>query len=191
MQDNQFAIADVDGDGQEELIVCFMASSADEFRTSIYRYDESTGVCVEELQTAPRENPGKYPGMTFYDNGVISVYLSTNPGREVCETIWPYSIYQWNGKSKSYDYVGTLYGLDKQLAVKAGEEYPTAADTDGYGTVYYLVDDSATGQNADSKTMSRSKYESWYEKMFGGAAAKDITYLDMTDENIKSILKQI
>jgi hypothetical protein len=191
MQDNQFAIADVDGDGQEELIVCFMASSADEFRTSIYRYDESTGVCVEELQTAPRENPGKYPGMTFYDNGVISVYLSTNPGREVCETIWPYSIYQWNGKSKSYDYVGTLYGLDKQLAVKAGEEYPTAADTDGYGTVYYLVDDSATGQNADSKTMSRSKYESWYEKMFGGAAAKDITYLDMTDENINSILKQI
>jgi hypothetical protein len=189
MQDNQFAISDVDGDGQEELIVCFMASPADEFRTSIYRYDESTGTCVEELQTAPRENPGNYPGMTFYDNGMISVYLSTNPSREVCETIWPYSIYQWNKKSKSYDYVGTLYGLDKKLAVKAGEEYPTAADTDGYGTVYYLVDDTAAGSTGDSTVMSRSEYESWYEEMFGGAAAKDITYLDMTDENISGILK--
>jgi hypothetical protein len=120
---------------------------------------------------------------------MISVYLSTNPGREVCVTIWPYSIYQWNKKTKSYDYVGTLYGLDKKLAVKAGEEYPTAADTDGYGTVYYLVDDTATGSAGDSTVMSRSTYESWYEEMFGGAAAKDITYLDMTDENISGILK--
>jgi hypothetical protein len=53
------------------------------------------------------------------------------------------------------------------------------------------MDDSAMGQNTDSKIMSRSEYESWYEKMFGRATAKDVTHLDMTDENINSILKQI
>jgi hypothetical protein len=189
MQDNQFAFADVDGDGADELIVCFMASSADGFRTSIYRYDESTGTCVEELTTAPRENPGNYPGITFYDNGMVSVYLAANPGRELCETIWPYSIYQWNRESKTYDYIGTLYGLDRQLAVQAGEEYPDAADTDGYGTVYYLVDETETGSTGDSKPMSQSEYESWFEEMFGGAAAKEVTYLEMTDENISGILE--
>jgi hypothetical protein len=189
MQDNTFAISDVDGDGQDELIVCFMASSADNFRTSIYRYDESAGTCVEELTTAPRENPGKYPGMTFYDNGVISVCLATNPGRELCETIWPYSIYQWNKNSKTFDYVGTIYGLDKQLADRMGEEYPDDVDTEGYGTVYYLSDDNAFGDNAASQTMSRSEYERWYEEMCGGAA-RDIAYLDMTDENISGILER-
>jgi hypothetical protein len=188
MQDNKFAFADVDGDGADELIVCFMASSADWYRTSIYRYDESTGTCVEELTTAPRENPGNYPGITFYDNGIVSVYLATNPGWELCETIWPYSIYQWNRNTKAYDYVGTIYGLDKQLADQMGEEYPDDVDTEGYGTIYYLSDDNATGDSAISKTMSRSEYESWYEKMCGGVAG-DIAYMDMTDENINSILK--
>jgi hypothetical protein len=70
-----------------------------------------------------------------------------------------------------------------------GTESSSAADTNGYGTVYYLVDDTAAGSTGDSTVMSRSAYESWYEEMFGGAAAKDITYLDMTDENISGILK--
>jgi hypothetical protein len=188
MQENCFAIADLDGDGADELIVSFMASSADWFRTSIYRYDASTGTCVEELTTTPRENPGKYPAMTFYENGMVSVYLSTNPGWELCETLWPYYIYQWNEQSKTYDYNGTLFGLDKQLAETYGEDYPSAADMDGYGTVYYLVDESETGQASDSRLMSRSVYENWYNDLFGGAA-RDINYLDMTDENINGILE--
>jgi hypothetical protein len=121
--------------------------------------------------------------MTFYDNGIVSVYLSTNPSRGVCETIWPYSVYQWDEASKRYNDVGMLYGFDKELAVKAGQTYPDGADPEGYGTVYYLVDGSA-----DSKLMDRRAYESWYEKIFGGAAAKEVTYLAMTDENISGIL---
>jgi hypothetical protein len=187
MQDNTFAFADLDGDGADEMIVSFMASSADWYRTSIYRYDAATGTCVEELTTAPRENPGNYPGITFYDNGIVSVYLATDPGWEYCETLWPYSIYQWNKTTKTYDYIGTIYGLDKELADQMGEDYPDDVDTEGYGTVYYLSDDNATAGNADSTAMSRSEYERWYEKMCGGAA-RDIEYLDMTDENISNIL---
>jgi hypothetical protein len=70
-----------------------------------------------------------------------------------------------------------------------GEEYPDDVDMEGYGTVYYLSDDNGTGDNAASRTMSRSEYESWYAKMCGGAA-RDITYFDMTDENISGILER-
>jgi hypothetical protein len=39
-----------------------------------------------------------------------------------------------------------------------GEEYPNDVDTEGYGTVYYLSNDNATGENTTGKTMSRSEY---------------------------------
>ena len=60
-EDNAFALCDVDGDGQDELIFHLATAAVASQTENVYRYDPETGALAEELI--------EYPAVTYYANG--------------------------------------------------------------------------------------------------------------------------
>ena len=69
---NQFAVYDVDGDGQDELIIQFSTSSMAGMTESVYRYNAAADSVELELS--------EFPGAVYYDNGLALVGWSHNQG---------------------------------------------------------------------------------------------------------------
>ena len=175
MADNTFAILDVDRDGAEELVIRYFTSAMAWKSAKVYGFDESTGNFYEELWEFPFD-------ITFYDNGIVTAGLSHNHG-PVCDSLWPYTVWQYNEAFDSYELVCTVYGFDQKLAEELGiDTYPKEVDTDNYGTVYYIMREGIQDQ-----AINRENYEKWYQETIGEAGKIEVPYQKMTDENIEAV----
>ena len=178
MADNTFAILDVDGDGAEELVIKYFTSAMAWKCAKVYGFDENTGNFYEELWEFPFD-------ITFYDNGIVTAGLSHNHG-PVCDSLWPYTVWQYNEAFDSYELVCTVYGFDQKLAEELGiDTYPKEVDTDNYGTVYYIMREGIQDQ-----AINRENYEKWYQETIGEAGKIEVPYQKMTDENIEAVKKK-
>lgn len=97
MSENVFAVYDVDGDGEDELIIKYTSSSMAGMIEAVYGYDSETGVLYQELR--------EFPALTFYDNGFIRADASHNQSDdpEAC----PYTMYQYKKDTDTYEEVGS------------------------------------------------------------------------------------
>ncbi len=126
MAENCFAVADVDQDGREELLVRWTTTTTAGSLEVVYDYNPVSGELKNEFCA--------YPLLTYYDNGVIKAGWSHNqvPPAE----FWPCTFYQYDPAENSYVEIGSLRVWDD-----IGEEwdFPTDRDADGDGTVYEIV----------------------------------------------------
>ena len=163
-----FCIADVDKDGVEELVV---------YRTKniievVYQYDAATSTMKEELRG--------YPGMTFYDNGVMQEPLSHNQGPG--QTIWPYKIYEYNAASDSYEEKGMVDSWDKEYR---SEYYPQDVDTSNYGTVFSIQYEGYGEAYKDY--FSKEVYDEFLNKLLKDAKEIKLDFIPLSFENIDRI----
>lgn len=96
MSGNVFAVYDVNGDGEDELIIKYTSSSSAGMREAIYSYDSEAGTLHQELL--------EFPALTFYDNGFIRADASHNQGDD--PEAWPYIMYQYQENTDSYEEIG-------------------------------------------------------------------------------------
>ncbi len=126
MAKNCFAVADVDQDGREELLVRWTTTTTAGSFEAVYDYNPENGELNNEFCA--------YPLLTYYDNGVIKAGWSHNqvPPAE----FWPCTFYQYEPAENSYVEIGSLRAWDD-----IGEErdFPAELDVDGDGTVYEIV----------------------------------------------------
>ena len=94
---NQFAVYDIDGDGEEELIIEYTTSSMAGMEEAVFGYDNEAGIFYQEFRESP--------GWTFYDNGFIRADASHNQGGD--SDAWPYTMYQYDEGTDAYVEVGT------------------------------------------------------------------------------------
>lgn len=97
MSENVFAVYDVDGDGEDELIIKYTSSSMAGMIEAVYGYDSETGVLYQELR--------EFPALTFYDNGFIRADASHNQSDD--PEAWPYTMYQYKKDTNTYEEVGS------------------------------------------------------------------------------------
>lgn len=173
MSDNRFALGDIDGDGSEELIVLYCTTSTSGHAEIIYDYYASAG--------GVREQFIEYPGVVHFDNGILKVDASHN--HTLSAKIWPYTLYQYNAESDSYDVIAQVEAWDKEIRDTdyEGNAFPDDVDADKDQTVYYIMeaDSSAQGVAVDGEA-----YDQWYETYRNGAGTISIPYLALTEENI-------
>lgn len=175
--DNQFAILDVDGDGDDELIIDWTNPTAMVGYTSyIFKYDVSTGEWSDEL-----EGGG---ALTVFDNGIIYADAAHNQGYGF---LWPYTILKYNAARDSFESIGSVDSEDKELVIDSqGDEsfYHEEYDPTGCGTVYML---SASNLGYEWGYYTQEQFEEFNKKLVGGANIIAIDYLYINKENVDAI----
>lgn len=177
---NSFAIYDIDFDGRDELIISFVNSYMAGMQIKIYDYDAGLNSVREELL--------EFPGLTFYSNGIVEAPLSHNHGMAATfDGFWPYSLYQYDSVSDTYQQIANVDAWDKVQLEKDydGNPFPTEIDLDGDGIVY-LPHLTAS----DTKlTLDGEEYKQWRNSYIDESRKiSSIPYQPITEENINAII---
>ena len=173
--DNKFAITDIDGDGNDELIINFSNAPAAGEVFYIFEYEEDSDSLKEEFT--------EFPAVEFYDNGYVTAGASHNQG--LAGDFWPYTLYKYDESKDSYVQQYYIDAWNKELYPQdfEGNAYPDEIDTSSTGTVYYLYEDVTKAVDPVDKTA----YDKLARDTYGSAAKITIDYSDITQENIDAI----
>lgn len=175
MSDNQFAVADVDRDGREELIISYTTASMAGMFEVVYDYDPDTMKLSRELVG--------FTDMVFYDNGIVKVSESHNHSFSL--DIWPYKLYQYDPQSEQYEFFASVSGWDKAYSESMNmlETFPAELDADGDGILYEIQTDPEFA--AETMKYDEADYEAWLSEHMTGAQEIQITYQSVAYENFK------
>lgn len=168
-----FAIYDVDGDGEEELLLDWAGSSM--ATTVEYIWGYNNGTTHVELS--------EFPLMTYFDCGVIEVGWSHNQG--LAGDFWPYSVYCYDSETDTYRNYGGVDAWDRIVSELNydDENFPINIDVDGDGIVYYILPANWEG-NYDRPVVDGADYEEWRNTYLKDAKEIDITFQNLSEENI-------
>lgn len=168
----EFAVCDVDVDGEQELIIRHADTYMAGQYTAVYRYDAERGELVSE--------GGGTASCRFYSNGTMQDDLSHNQGYS--RHFWPFIVYEYDSGTKGYEKINLVDAWELEYMKEAGleEEYPAEADKEGAGFVYYFWEDKTT-------KMSQTEYDAWYDGIFGGAKEIEVNYQPLTAANVGNL----
>ncbi len=172
---NVYAVHDVNGDGEDELIVIWnsMPTSVYSRNTDVYN---AKGKVIF----------GALGELTYYSNGAISTPWSHNQGAACA--MWPYDLYVYGTYAyNSYQTFNTgVVQYTKAGSARArsddapGFEDLAYADLDGDGVVYYIGTDAYKEDNP----VDNAVYEAWLDQYLAGAQVLPVQYFPLTEETI-------
>lgn len=168
LEENRFAVGDIDGDGGEELLVLITTPCAAGELGLVYRLDPDTGGVREELRA--------FPALTVYPNGVIREDW-THAAGEAGDGPWPYTLYRWDAEEERYENRGTADCWDRVLRA---EGFPEEIDGDGDGRVYYLT---AQGETP----VDGAEYARWRQAVLGDGEPVELELQPWTREAVEAI----
>lgn len=189
---NRFALADLNGDGAEELIVCWDQACMAGMQGLVYTYDYPQ----DELRLVLSE----FPAMTFYGNGTAKTDWSHNQGW--AGRFWPFNLYQYDPEAGTYVELGAVDAWDASLFEDdetLTNAFPQDVDADGDGLVYYILtgewyqndrtpsDGQLDGRLWDTDPVDGPALEEWLNGCTGGAEPLEIPYQHLTDVSIAAL----
>lgn len=171
MDNEGFAIADVDGDGEEELVVEIHDTFSAGMVLLVYNWDEEAKAVHNTLTI--------FPYAKFFANGNVQSFWGHNQGL-AGDALWPYTWIEYDKAHDSYVSVADVDAWDKRFAETdyEGNPFPEEADKDGTGVVYLIL--SEDGQTV----MSRSDFLAWETPLLTDSPALELPWLHMTKENV-------
>ena len=178
---NSFAIADLDGNGQEELLLLWQSGITAGMKGRVFGYD---GEAVYEKLVA-------FPSLRFYDNGIVEEDWSHN--QNLAGDFWPYFVHRYDAESGVYQCIGGVDAWNRRVREENAEgdifpvHFPTDIDADGDGTVYFLLPADWDGYYWDVPMVDGAEYESWRGAYLDGARELNIPYQQLTEENIAAL----
>lgn len=169
MSENRYAIADVDGDGREELVIQFVTAPMAGVVERVYGYNETDGALKLKLN--------EFPMITYYTNGVAEAGWSHNQGW-AGERLWPYSLFRYNADKDEYEIIASVDAWDKALADRDMDDNPYPADIDAENAGYVVI----LTEGTETRYVSASEYEAWRAEIMGDAKTMDVNYRSVTAE---------
>lgn len=174
IEDEQFAVTDVDGDGEEELLVSIFNTAVAGMCETIYGYDPQTdGVRVEACN---------YVGVTHYP-GMLKVDAAHNQGY-AGYVVWPYTIAYYDESEDVYKDAFYVDAWCKELSdydPYTQTPYPDDIDTEHEGYVYLIT------ENGEQRIVNRADYEKWEAEIFAQKEPLTIPWQKITTANIDAL----
>lgn len=182
--EDQFAVYDVDFDGEEELILLHNDDITAGMRGYVMKFDPTyTGTWAPiSFQLAD------FPDFAFYDNGVVQVLCSHN---QTHGELWPFELYGYDADGDYYYHIASVYSADKDLAREAevGDVYSAEIDTSGTGRIYYVNFVYGSGvEPAGERAWDSEEYFAWLDSVLGRSQEVEIPYQHLTEQNIADTL---
>lgn len=169
MGENRYAIADVDSDGKDELIISFTTAPMAGQVEQVYGYNDADGTLKLKLN--------EFPQVTYYTNGIAEVGWSHNQGW-AGDRLWPYSLFFYNADKDEYELRYSIDAWDKTLADKDADGNPYPADIDKENAGYVVI----LTEGTETRYISASEYETWRKEIMGDAKKIDVKYQSVTGE---------
>lgn len=181
---NSFAVADVDRDGEQELLLIWdngiMAGRAE----YVFGYDEARDRLYEKLV--------EWPLIRFYDNGFAVADWSHNQGPSApWDVFWPYNVYRYDTEKDGYLPYATVTSWDSSIRDTPPDppfysegHFPQDLDQDGDGILYYIFPGQWDGYYSDDCLVDGGGLAEWENACLGGASREDIAVQSLTEENI-------
>lgn len=177
-EDNTFAVYDVDGDGEEELIFSFTSTYMAAQFEGIYYYNVYSSEMTSKLHYTPYNE--------YYSNGYIKCKASHN--HSLSWDFWPYTLKQYSSGAGEYVDVGSITAWDKNNYPEDynGEPFPDDADKDGDGVVYYIYerDMYLEPEGEEPEPVDVDVMEAWLDNNLGDSLPLNIDKFKLTKYNI-------
>lgn len=174
IEDNFFAIQDVNDDGNKELIVRFITASEAGKQETMYSCIPGEG-SLQRLLTIS-------PDGVYYDNGIVKENWAHGSG--LCsEEYWPYTLYRYDETEKTYVQIADVNMWSRSVAMVnyKGDPYPDEIDAENAGTVFIVY------YQGETETISKSVYEAWLAEILGNARPLQIAWRDLSEKNIQNL----
>jgi len=183
---NKFTLCDVDSDGSQELILLYSTAPMAGMMGYVIDYKPEYAANGGEVSIQMTE----WPALNFFDNGMVTAEWSHN---QTMSKFWPYTLFAYEPVSDSYYMLASVYAADKKLLEDMGaqDQYPAEADKCGAGTVYYLTYQHYSDTEPpvpEDYVLDQKQYDAFLAETLGTARPLDMTYLDLTEENISAQL---
>ena len=172
---NKIAIADINGDGNPELLIKYKTTSAREMCEYVCSFNEKTGHIVV--------NYIGHPDMEYFDNGCIKEYAMQNKGWDSV-----YDFLTFNEKTQEYDSGKTVLIWNKRKSpLDPNEEkpFPDKIDVTGDGFVYFISDETFESVKDPDEPVDTPVYRAWVKKYIGGAKKVEIEWFPANGKGIK------
>ena len=173
IEDNDFAIVDINQDGINELVVSFTNTAVANMYTGIWAFDSNSKSVIEYANIGAT--------CEYFSNGIIKVLSSHN--QSYGETIWPYDLVKYDENSKEYVFFAGASCVDSRLDT-SGKFYSTEKDLDNDGVIYYF-----TVNGEESKPLTLEEYSELVKKYIPEEKKIEIEWYKLTNENINKFIK--
>lgn len=174
IEDETFAVYDVDGDGEDELLVSIFNTYVAGMCEVIYGYDAKAG--------GVRVEAWNYVGVTHYP-GMLKVDAAHNHGY-AGEVMWPYDVLRYDPATDTYQELCSVDAWDKSISdydSYRNMSFPDDIDTEHEGVVYRIQ------ENGQDRFLSRKDFEAWEAELFAQKEPLNIPWQNITAQNIGSI----
>lgn len=174
MDYESFALTDLDGDGEDELIIEIRNTYTAGQALLVYNWNEQTRQLHNTLDIPPYAK--------FFENGNIQGFWSHNQGL-AGEALWPYTWYEYDKAADSYASKADVDAWDRSFAETdyEGNPFPEEVDTDGAGVVYQIL------TREGMTTLSRSAFLAWETPLLTRSPERKLPWREMTAENIAAV----
>lgn len=166
VEDDLFAIADIDGDGKAELTFKRLAACVAGYWGLAYTYNTDT------KNVEVKYNTGPYAA--YYATGYVRFDISHNQGPS---SIWPCTY----GKFENGQIV-LLYDVSNWDKSLSSYEFPDEQDLDGDGCIYYITD----RETGETRTVDNPEYDAFMQGLNIGEEMQ-LDYKGYTAENVNAI----
>ena len=180
---NEFAVFDIDGDCEDELIIRYTNTYMAGMFGAVYGYDNAAGRLTTQLM--------EFPALSFFPNGTVEAGWSHNQG--LAGRFWPCTLYRYDAASDTYFPIASVDAWDREFFETDfdGNPFPTEADPNGDNIVYYI---HLYAQEEEPAPVSQQEFDAWYRETIGfdpalhdySDFAVQIPFLPLTEENILS-----
>ncbi|SDB07191.1 hypothetical protein SAMN02910298_00228 [Pseudobutyrivibrio sp. YE44] len=178
---SSFAVADIDNDDIDELIVYFDDACMAGMVAVIYDY----------LDGQAKYKFMEFPNLSIYENGTIEAGWSHNQG--YAGAFWPYNLYYYNSDSDEYIEVGSvdaydkdLYECNKEVLDSSGSSFPAEADIDGNGFVYYIYENGLEDYQKIAP-VDDDVYQDWLNQYTDGLDKISLDFYRITNDTVERL----
>lgn len=173
---NDFALCDVDGDGEEELLLNWTNAGLAGMMCVVFGYRD--GSVYEKLR--------EFPSITFYEGGIVEAGWSHNQG--LAGRFCPFFVYRYDGETGVYASIGGVDAWDGGYRDPDffGDPFPQELDADGDLLLYFLLPADWQGQY-DMDLVDGPAFEDWRNAYLDGAEEIEVPFQDLNETNIAAL----